>query len=124
MEQRAPEAESWHIFVAKARIDAFNQSGLSAHLSQAMGEGKKHIGIDLRATRFISQQAILFLSQFAEQLAAAGGRLALIAPLEKTKRHFEIYGSLRWIDVYRAEDAIPVASTADLVPSGTAESIF
>ncbi|MCM2282705.1 MAG: STAS domain-containing protein [Bdellovibrionaceae bacterium] len=114
-------AEPWQIFVAKVRIDAFNHEALVRQLRAAQSEGKMRIGLDLRATRFISLHAIQFITQFAEQFTAQGGRLALIAPGDKTQRHFEIYGSLDKILVFGAHQHLEISGTADLAAQVTPE---
>lgn len=115
------ETSAWHVVVAKVRIDAFNQESLVRQLQEAQAAGHKAIGIDLRATRFLSLQAIRFITQFASSLAEAGGRLSLIAPAEKTKRHFEIYGSLESVAIFRAGEKISIASSSELKVTPTNE---
>ncbi len=113
-ERDSASQEAWHVLAAKARVDALNHEALERQLRAAQTAGKTRIGIDLHATRFLSQQAIRFITQFAEQLAESGGRLALIAPAEKTKRHFEIYGSLERILVFRAGETFNIVSQEEL----------
>ncbi len=110
--------EPWYVLVAKVRVDAFNHEALLGQLRAAQASGRKHIGIDLRATRFLSLQAIKFITQFAAELAASGGQLALVAPAEKTKRHFEIYGSLDRILVFRAGEKLNIELQEDLSAKG------
>lgn len=113
-ERDSVSQEPWYVLVAKVRVDAFNHEALMRQLRAARTSDKKLIGIDLRATRFLSLQAIKFITEFAEKLAAAGGKLALIAPAEKTKRHFEIYGSLDKILVFRASENLNIVTQEDL----------
>jgi hypothetical protein len=63
--------------------------------------------------------AIQVIVQFAKALETAGGRFALMGPSEKSKRHFEIYGSLKHIVAFRTGQVINIVSEADLKAGGT-----
>lgn len=95
--------EGWTIVSAKSRVDSFNQDALVSEIRQRLADGHKRIALDLKGNRFFSLQVIRFCVDTARELAAKGGRLALISPSEKTQRHFEIYGSLNHIAVVRSE---------------------
>jgi anti-anti-sigma regulatory factor len=115
-------SEPWHVIVAKVRVDSFNYDVLVAQLQRAKNMGEKRIALDLRATRFLSLSAIQFLVQFAQQLQQSGGLMALLAPVEKTKRHFEIYGSLEHIVVFRAGQTVNIANQVELGADGEGTS--
>lgn len=107
-------AGGWHVIVAKSRVDSFNHDALIELLRRAQEQQERRIALDLRATRFLSLAMIQFLVQFAKELAAEGGQFALIAPAEKTKRHFEIYGSLAHITIFREAQSLPIQSRAEI----------
>jgi len=91
----------WQIIHVKARIDAFSQDELMKELAALQGHGQKQIALDLKNNRFLSFNAIRFCADVAADLYKRGGTLALIGCAEKTKRHFEIYGSLKHIRMVR-----------------------
>lgn len=106
--------KSWFVLSAKARIDSFNQNTLRDQLKRAQASGYNHIALDVHATRFISLAAIQFLAGFAKEMRASNGQLALLAPTEKTKRHFEIYSTLNAISIVRHMTDIEVGEKAEL----------
>lgn len=105
-EAAASTNSKWTILTAKARVDSFNQSELIRELGE-LEKSQKYIAIDLRQNRFLSIPAIRFCVNMAVQLQNEGGQLALIGCTEKTKRHFEIYGSLAHLQLYRSETHLP-----------------
>lgn len=107
-------AEPWNLVTAKVRIDSFNHDSLVAELQRMRDAGTHFIVVDLSPTRFIGLSSIRFLVDFAKELVARGGRLALIAPTGKAMRHFEIYGSLTDILMFRSGHALNIASRSDL----------
>lgn len=113
MDAKAAKVE-WFVLSAKARIDSFNQNNLREQLRRAQASGFDHIALDVHATRFISLAAIQFLVEFAKELKGAGGQFALLQPSEKSKRHFEIYGSLNPISVIRQSAEIKIRERAEL----------
>lgn len=102
--------DGWRIVVCKARVDATSYDMMAAQLKEWQAMGELNLAIDLRATRFMSLQAIRFCVDLANSLREKGGSLALIAPAEKTQRHFEIYGTLKGIQVVRTDAALSSAS--------------
>jgi anti-anti-sigma factor len=104
----------WSVVVAKSRVDSFSFDQLVEAVQSLRAQGQtKCIAIDLKATRFLSLQAIRFLVDVARELNEKNGRLALVAPAEKTKRHFMIYGSLEHIQVVRSiQDLAPASERA------------
>lgn len=92
----------WRVLVMKSRVDSFNQEELVAAMTGLRAQGCRCIALDLKANRFLSFQAIRFCVDTARELAAEGGSFALIGPSEKTRRHFQIYGSLSDIQVLRS----------------------
>lgn len=93
----------WRIVHVKMRVDSFNQGELLDDLRNLRVQGHKKLALDLKDNRFLSLPVIRFCVDAARDLHSVGGVLALIGPSEKTKRHFEIYGSLKYIRVVRAE---------------------
>ena len=106
--------ESWYLIVGKVRIDAFHQAILTDSLKQASKAGYKRIAIDLKATRFIGLSTIQALVAFATELSDQGGLLAFIAPAEKTLRHFEIYGNLKHITIFRDRTMLSISPSREL----------
>lgn len=92
----------WSVVVAKTRVDAFCFDQLVESVKVLRQAGKTHIAIDLKATRFMSLAAIRYCVDLGNELRVRGGRLALIAPTEKTQRHFSIYGNLNAIQIMRS----------------------
>ena len=101
----------WFVINAKVRIDSFNQNSLREGLKRARSLGYSQIAVDVTSTRFISLAAIQSMVRFGKELKAAGGEFVLIGPTEKTKRHFEIYGSLDSIKMAR----VPFFAAAEKV---------
>ncbi len=93
----------WHVIAVKARVDSFNQEDLLKEIRACMSEGRKRIALDLKHNRFLSLPTIKGCVDAANELAKSGGSFALISCQERTKRHFEIYGSLDQIRVYRSD---------------------
>ena len=92
----------WGIIVAKTRLDAFSHERMVSEIQQFRLEGCVRIALDMKGTRFLSLQTIRYLVDLSNELKSANGRLALVAPVEKARRHFEIYGSLKTISIYRS----------------------
>ncbi len=86
-------------------------SEFSTELGELVAAGHLNLALDLKNNRFVSLQAIHYIVGLAENLAGRGGRFALIACAEKTKRHFEIYGSLKHIAIVRSEADLGGASS-------------
>jgi anti-anti-sigma regulatory factor len=93
----------WQVIHVKARVDAFNQDALLEEIRGLREQGDKRIAINLKANRFISLPTIKACVGIANELVRDGGSFALVSCPEKTKRHFEIYGSLENIQVYRTD---------------------
>jgi anti-anti-sigma regulatory factor len=99
---------------ALPRLDAFSFNEMVSEIEGLRKLDHLHIAMDMRPNRFLSFQAIRYLVDLGIALKAAGGCFALVAPTEKTKRHFEIYGSLDSVFVAR--------TTADLSAIGAART--
>ena len=93
----------WHIIQAKSVVDSHSQDELINEIRSLMATGAKRIAIDLRQNRFLSLPAIKACVEAAQRLATKEKNFALISCQERTKRHFEIYGSLKHIHVTRYE---------------------
>jgi anti-anti-sigma regulatory factor len=57
-------------------------------------------------TRFLSLPAIQLIVSVARELKEQGGELVLVSPTEKTKRHLEIYGSIKDVRILRSGEAL------------------
>lgn len=101
------DALNWRFINLKNRMDSSQQEELVAEMATARNEGSTRIALDFRGNRFISLQAIRTIVTAAEELAGEGGEIALIGCIERVKRHFEIYGSLKHIRVARTEAELP-----------------
>ncbi len=104
--------QEWTIVLVKSRVDSFNQEALIQEIKDLRAAGHKRIALDLKANRFLSFPVILACVDAARELAEADGGFALVACPQKTKRHFEIYGSLKHIKIVRfAEELTPKWTT-------------
>jgi anti-anti-sigma regulatory factor len=94
----------WRLIQVKSRVDFSNQEELAQAIREARAQGCKKIALDLRANRFFSLPSIKICVDIAAELSGErGGDFALISCTEKTRRHFEIYGSLKHIRNVRSE---------------------
>jgi len=101
----------WRIIAVKTRVDSFNQHALMEEMRGLVAQGCNNMALDLKGNRFMSLPAIKFCVEVAEELGRRGGQFALISCPEKTKRHFEIYGSLERIKVVRTIAQLPNKET-------------
>ena len=92
----------WRVVGVKSRVDSFNQGALMEEIRGLAAQGAKHIALDLKANRFMSLPVIKCCVEVAQLLSECGGGFALVGCSEKTKRHFEIYGTLDHIEVVRS----------------------
>lgn len=108
-EVASPKAESsdWQIVAVKSRVDAFNQEALKEEIENLRKNGYRKIALDLKANRFLSFPVIKHCVEISREVASSGGSFALIGCAERTKRHFEIYGTLDHIDIVRAAGELP-----------------
>ena len=97
---------SWNLINLKARVDAGTFDDLQASIRDLRLQGKTHIALDLRLTRFLGLPAIQFIVSTARELKEQGGELVLVGPSEKTKRHLDVYGSIKDVRVVRSGDAL------------------
>lgn len=105
----------WQVITLKPRVDALNHADLVAEIHEALAEGAKKIALDLTQNRFFSLNAIQFCMSVARDLYSDGGGLALIGCAERTRRHFDIYGSMKMIRNVRFVD--------ELVTDGSGSSV-
>lgn len=94
--------DAWQVITLKQRMDADTHGDLVQEIHEVLAEGAKRIALDLTMNRFFSLNAIQFCMSVARDLEYSGGSLALIGCGEKTKRHFDIYGSLKTIRLVRS----------------------
>ena len=92
----------WQIVSAKSRIDSSTQEDLITELKRHVQNGHKRIALDLHSTRFVSLPVLKVCVEIALAFSENGGNFILIACPEKIKRHFEIYGSLKHIQLLRS----------------------
>jgi anti-anti-sigma factor len=97
---------TWDLVVLKTRVDAGTFDDLEVSLRNLRLQGKIFVALDLKLTRFISVSAIQSIVTVARELKEQGGEMVLIGPMERTKRHFEIYGSLRDLRIVRDGEAL------------------
>ncbi len=85
-----PRADvAWYVLVERADVDKtslFTVSGrlgragadeLNQRLAQALGEGRRHVVVDLDGVDYISSAGLHCLESIAARLHAVGGRLVL-----------------------------------------------
>ena len=106
---------SWNLINLKARVDAGSFDELQASVRDLRLQGKTHIALDLRLTRFLSVPAIQLIVSVARELKEQGGELVLVGPTEKTKRHLEIYGSIKDVRILRAGEALELLANYESV---------
>ena len=104
-EQRS-QPVSWNLVNLKARVDAGTFDELQTAVRDLRLQGKTHIALDLRLTRFLSVPAIQLIVSVARELKEQSGELVLVGPSEKTKRHLEIYGSIKDVRIVRSGEAL------------------
>lgn len=97
---------SWNLINLKTRVDAGSFEELQASIRDLRLQGKSHIALDMRLTKFFSVPAIQFIVAVARELKEQGGEMVLVGPNEKTKKHFEIYGSIKDLRILRSGDAL------------------
>lgn len=97
---------SWNLINLKARVDAGTFEELEASVRDLRLQGKTHIALDLRLTRFLSLPSIQLIVSVARELKEQGGELVLLGPSEKTKRHLEIYGSIKDVRILQSGEAL------------------
>lgn len=101
----------WQVISVKPRVDSFNQDALIEEIKAAREKanetGSIKIALDLRSNKFLSFPAIKFCVSIAAEVAEKNGSFVLLGCPERTKRHFEIYGSLDHIRVVRFERDLP-----------------
>ncbi|MES2965751.1 MAG: STAS domain-containing protein [Bdellovibrionota bacterium] len=108
-EQLIPEIvkpDSWSKILLKPRVDSFNQGELLGELKEIVDSGAIRVALDLRQNRFVSVAVIKACVETARKLADAGGELALVGCPERTKRHFEVFGTLDEIRIARTEEQL------------------
>lgn len=103
VEERKPGPDDWSVVPVKARIDYSTQTELLEEIRRRVSAGHLWVALDLRSNRFLSLPAIKGCVEIARELKARGGALALAYCPERSRRHFEIYGSLENIRVLRSE---------------------
>ena len=113
---------SWNLLNLKTRVDTTSFEELQNSIRNLRLQGKMHIAIDMRQNRFLSVPAIQFIVAVARELKEQGGEIVLLAPNEKAKRHFEIYGSLKDIRVLRSGEALELLAAFEASQKSMSQS--
>lgn len=93
--------DAWQVIQVRPRLDSETHADLMTLIHEALAEGCRRIALDLTQNQFFSLNAIQLCMGLARDLANDEGTLALIGCNERTKKHFDIYGSLKQIRVVR-----------------------
>lgn len=102
----APKEKGWEVIRAGRRMDHATIEELEAFFQHVLKKPSPWVAVDLEQTQLVSLPVIKLIVTFAERLEALNGRFYLIAPSEKIKRHFEAFGTLRYISIVRQEDEL------------------
>jgi anti-anti-sigma regulatory factor len=117
--------DSWQIVAVKPRVDSSNQSELISEVRGLIAQGHRFVAINLKDNRFLSLPVIKYCVDAARELWPVGGDFVLLACPEKTKRHFEIYGTLAHIRILRSiKELRSLASTPNTSPERGNESVI
>lgn len=96
------DPNAWQVITCLPRLDSFNHSDLMQEIHSVLAQGSRFVALDLSQNRFFSLNAIQLCVSLARDLAEDDGSFALVACPERTKRHFEVYASLKQITVVRS----------------------
>ena len=107
--------EAWQVVTVLPRLDSFNHSDLMTEIHSILAEGTRRVALDLTQNKFFSLNAIQLCVSLARDLANDDGSFALIGCPERTKRHFDVYGSLKQIVVVRSVAELVQGRTATVV---------
>ncbi len=88
-------AVQWQRLVARPRLDLSNFEEVQTWAASHLNRREHWLVLDLKGTRFMSLAVIRFLETLSVDLRRQGGALALLSMPDKTRRIFEIYGSLK-----------------------------
>lgn len=97
------DGDTWTKISLKPRVDSFNEDELLAEIKSLVDAGVGRIALDLTQNRFLSVRAIKACVDAAEKIVEMDGVFAIIACIERTKRHFEVYGSTDHVRFVRTE---------------------
>jgi anti-anti-sigma factor len=95
------DADAWQVIQVCTRLDAETHPELMAQIHETLAEGHSRVALDLSGTQFFSLAAIQLCMGLARDLAGENGALALVGCSERTKKHFDVYGSLKQITLAR-----------------------
>ncbi len=93
--------DAWQIVTLLPRLGSSNHSDLMTEIHLVLAEGSRRLALDLTQNQFFSLNAIQLCVSLARDLAEDDGGFAIIGCGERTKKHFEIYGSLKQITMVR-----------------------
>ena len=97
----ASPVDAWQVIPVRPRLDAESHPELMEQIHEALAEGCNNIALDLTQNLFFSLAAIQLCMGLARDLSNENGALALVGCNERTKKHFDVYGSLKQIKVVR-----------------------
>jgi anti-anti-sigma regulatory factor len=120
------DPEAWQVIAVLPRLDSEHHADLMTEIHSALAEGSRRIALDLTQNRFFSLNAIQLCVSLARDLAGDDGALALIGCGERTKRHFDIYGSLKQITLVRNVSELVSGRTTSVIVrprSGSSQDI-
>ncbi len=109
------DPEAWQVVTVLPRLDSFNHSELMTEIHSILADGTRRVALDLTQNKFFSLNAIQLCVSLARDLANDDGSFALIGCPERTKRHFEVYGSLKQIIVVRSVTELVQGRTTTVV---------
>jgi anti-sigma B factor antagonist len=107
--------DAWQVIPVRTRLDAESHPELMGQIHEALAEGCGHIALDLTNNQFFSLAAIQLCVGLARDLAGENGSLALVGCNERTKKHFDVYGSLKQITIARTLAELLTARHASVV---------
>lgn len=84
---------TWGIFEVEGTVDSIHTRVFIDSLAEYATGGRKNIIIDLTKAPFLSIGAIRYLNQLSQYLDGASGRLALLGPNDRIRRHIDIFVS-------------------------------
>lgn len=109
------DPDAWQVISVLSRLDAETLSMLMTDIHECLATGARRIALDLTKNEFFSLNAIQLCVGLARDLDADEGRLALVGCGERTKKHFDVYGSLKQITVVRTLAELVAGNASSLV---------
>lgn len=111
-----PGAGHWQRLIARPRLDLSNFEEVQTWVASQIERREIWLVLDLKGTHFMSLAVIRFLENLSIELRRQGGALALLAMPDKTRRIFEIYGSLKNIYLANKVENLKTLQASILTP--------